>query len=214
MTDVTQNTRVLDLSELPATVFDTRSILWWGNLLLLFIETAMFGILLAIYFTVMSNTDPFPPPRIERMPVLYDSSPTLTLPIVCLGLLLISLVPCILLDISARRRNPSGVKLNLILTLVITIAAIIVRYYEFDSLNFKWDDNAYGSITWMLLGMHMLHMIALGSEDLFLLYWTFGKELDDKHALDLTVTAVYWYWIVGIWIVLFPIIYILPRFMH
>jgi len=41
--------------------------------------------------------------------------------------------------------------------------------------------------------------------------WTFIKGVDDKHALDLTVTAVYWYWIVGMWVLLFPLIYIAPR---
>ena len=44
----------------PRSVFDTKAPLWWGNTLLLFIETAMFGILVAIYFTVMMNTDAVP----------------------------------------------------------------------------------------------------------------------------------------------------------
>jgi hypothetical protein len=36
--------------------------------------------------------------------------------------------------------------------------------------------------------------------------------MDDKHAVDLTVTAVYWYWIVGIWaLLLFPLVYLAPR---
>jgi heme/copper-type cytochrome/quinol oxidase subunit 3 len=48
-------------------------------------------------------------------------------------------------------------------------------------------------------------------EDGYLTIWTQVKELDDKHALDLTVMAVYWYWIVGMWVVLFPIVYLLPR---
>ena len=30
------------------------------------------------------------------------------------------------------------------------------------------------------------------------------RGIDEKHTLDLTVTAVYWYWIVAIWVLLFP----------
>src|SRR5205085_2845742 len=115
----------LDVSSLPATVFDTKAPLWWGNTLLLCIETAMFGILVALYF--------------------------------------------------------------------------------------KWNDNAYGSVTWMILGMHMLHLFVMLSEDAYLLLWSFIKGVDDKHAVDLTVTAIYWYWIVGIWLPLYFLIYIVPR---
>ena len=38
----------LDVSGLPSTTFDTKAPLWWGNTMLLFIETAMFGILVAL----------------------------------------------------------------------------------------------------------------------------------------------------------------------
>jgi len=203
--------RTLDVSHLPATVFDTKSPLWWGNTLLLCIETAMFGILVAIYFTVAMNLSPFPPPRVDQFPVLYDSSPDLCLPVIGLVVIVASLAPGVWLDISARRRNQGSVKLAIALTLAFNITAIIIRYYEFDSLHFKWDANAYGSITWMILGIHLLHMVALCGEDVFLMIWLFTKGLDDKHALDITVTAVYWYWIVGMWVILFPLVYLAPR---
>ena len=201
----------IDVSDLPAIEFDERSPLWWGNAIGLFIETAMFGILVAIYVTVAMNTDPFPPIRADRLPVLRDSSPDLFLPTIGLVVLVVSLIPGIWLDLSARKRNVGSIKIALLVTLSFNIAAFFIRYYEFDSLHFKWNDNAYGSITWMLLGMHMLHIIVLGVEDIYLVLWTYVKGVDDKHALDLTVTAVYWYWIVGMWVLLFPLIYLTPR---
>ena len=204
--------RTLDVGDLPAIAFDARSPLWWGNALLLFIETAMFGILIAIYFTVAMNTQPFPPPRADRLPVIYDPVPDLTLPLIGLVLLLLSLVPGILLDRAARRRDAGSVKPLVLITLAFNAAALIVRWFEYDSLHFKWNDNAYGSITWMILGMHMLHLFVMLCEDSYLAAWTFTNDLDDKHALDLTVMAVYWYWIVGIWLLLFPIVYLFPRF--
>ena len=210
-TSLARNT-ALDVSELPTTLFDTHSALWWGNALLLAIETAMFGILVAIYFSVMMNTEPFPPPRMERFPVLYQSYPDLTLPLIGLAVIVVSLVPGIFLDKAARNKQVGMIKILLPITLAFNIAAIFIRYFEFDSLHFKWSDNAYGSITWMILGMHMLHLIVLACEDIFLLIWTYVKGVDDKHLLDLTVLGVYWYWVVGIWIVLFAIVYLVPRF--
>lgn len=196
---------------MPATEFDHRSTLWWGNLIGLFIETAMFGVMIAVYFTTVMNIRPFPPPRVDRFPVLLDSDPALTLPLVGLGLLLLSLVPGVMLDLAARRRDARTVKVLLPITLVFNVALIVVRYYEFDALHFKWNENAYGSAAWMILGLHMFHLIVLFCEDVCLTAWVFARGMDEKHALDVTVAAVYWYWIVGVWVVLFPIVYLVPR---
>jgi cytochrome c oxidase subunit III len=103
-------------------------------------------------------------------------------------------------------------KIASLVTLAFNVAAIVIRYYEFDSLHFKWNDNAYGSITWMILIMHLIHLFVLFGEDVSVILWVFKKGMDEKQALDLTVAAVYWYWIVGIWaLILFPLLYIVPR---
>lgn len=201
----------IDVTKLPTTGFDTRSPLWWGNLLLLLIETTMFGILIATYFYVRMDTSPFPPPRVNRLPVIYDTKPDLWLPNITLAVLLLSLIPGIWLDLSARRKNLGAVKIGLIITLAFNVAAIILRFYEFDSLYFKWNDNAYASVVWTILGTHLLHLFVMACEDIYSLSWTFAKGLDDKHALDVSVMAVYWYWIVGIWVLLYGIVYWIPR---
>jgi len=41
--------------------------------------------------------------------------------------------------------------------------------------------------------------------------WAVVHSLDKKHARDVRVNAVYWYWVVGIWVPLFCIIYVGPR---
>jgi cytochrome c oxidase subunit III len=209
--DILQAREVMDASKLPAVGFDSKSPLWWGNLLLLMIETAMFGILASLYFSVVQNTNPFPPRRVDRMPVLWDSSPDLLIPTIGLLVLIVSILPGIWLDRSGRARNTRSVKIAVLVTLLFNVAAIVIRWFEFDSLHFKWNDNAYGSITWMILGMHMLHLFVMFAEDVYLTAWTYIERLDDKHALDLTVSAVYWYWIVGIWIPLYFLVYIVPR---
>jgi len=205
--------KALDVSKLPSTLLDYNEPIWWGNLLLLFIETTMFVILVSVYFSVWMNLDPFPPPMVDRLPVIYNPVPDLTLPTINLILLLVSLVPAILLDLSARKKDEAKVKLYLILTIAFNIAAIVLRFYEFDALHFKWDDNAYGSITWTILGTHLLHLFVMAAEDSYMLAWTFTEGLDEKHALDLTVMAVYWYWIVGIWVLLYSLVYLAPRFL-
>jgi hypothetical protein len=32
-----------------------------------------------------------------------------------------------------------------------------------------------------------------------------------KHRVDIVTVGVYWYWVVAIWLILYPIIYFTPR---
>ena len=42
---------------------------------------------------------------------------------------------------------------------VIGAATVAIRFWEFAHLNVRWDQNAYGSILWLLLGLHATHLI-------------------------------------------------------
>src|SRR3954447_22983003 len=115
----------INVSDLPSMGWDQRAPLWWGNLWGLTIETAVFGILVTIYFSVAMNLSPFPPPRADELPVLYDSAPDLLFPTIVLIVMLLSLAPAIWLDISARRLDETAVILASVTTLVFNIALII-----------------------------------------------------------------------------------------
>jgi heme/copper-type cytochrome/quinol oxidase subunit 3 len=103
------------------------------------------------------------------------------------------------------------VKIGLTLTILFGIAAAVLRFYEFPTLHFRWDTNAYASVIWLILGMHLAHIITATSENGILATWLFAKGLDDKHARDIRVTAVYWYWVVGTWVLLYALVYWGPR---
>jgi len=204
--------KTLDVSKLPSTLFDDKSNLWWGNNWGLAIETMVFGILVALYFSVRMSISQWLPPRTTPgLPVLLDPLPDLFFPTVVLIIFLVSLVPAIYLDLSARRKDVFGMKLGLMLTLTFNLVLIVCRYYEFDSLKFKWNDNAYGSVTWTILGMHMIHLIVMAAEDIYVSLWAFVKGMDEKHRLDVTVAAVYWYWIVATWVLLYILVFWGPR---
>jgi heme/copper-type cytochrome/quinol oxidase subunit 3 len=63
----------------------------------------------------------------------------------------------------------------------------------------------------MILGMHLLHLVIALGESIIMTAWIFLKGLDTKHARDVRVTAVYWYWVVGTWVPLYLIIFLGPR---
>jgi heme/copper-type cytochrome/quinol oxidase subunit 3 len=201
---------VIDVSELPHHQFDTFDPVWWGNNFLLAIETSMFAITIATYFYLRQNFEAWPPPLGQL------TSPLNPLPDLGYGttntvLLVLSCVPIILVDISARRGYRLLAQRGLIVCLVCGLAAITLRSFEFSAVKFHWDSNAYGSIVWFMLGMHMLHLITLTCETLLLTIWSLFREFDMKHRVDMVALAVYWYWVVGIWLLLYSIIYFTPR---
>jgi cytochrome c oxidase subunit 3 len=202
----------IDVSKLPPHVMDRRSPIWWGNLLLLLIETTMFALLIATYFYLrVVDFEHWPPPRVNQTPILFHPVPLLAVPTVNLLVLLLSLVPAIVVDRACLARLVPIVKISLVILCLFGVVSIVLRFQEFHSLLFKWSDNAYASIVWLILGMHLAHLITGTCENTIMAIWIFLKGMDDKHARDIRVTGVYWYWIVGVWVLLYILVYWSPR---
>lgn len=204
----------IDVSKLEAHTLDHRSPIWWGNLLLLFIETTMFGILVACYLYFRTvDFDQWPPSRVDVYPTLQKALPSLTVPTVNLVVILLSVLPMAWVDRSCLQRRTWAVKIGLVACVFFGILAVVLRFYEFQALQFRWDANAYSSITWLILGMHLAHLITGTCENALMTAWIFTKGMDDKHARDIRVTAVYWYWIAGVWVLLYTLVFWGPRFL-
>jgi len=205
------NTRVvIDVSALKHHDFDTYDPVWWGNNLLLAIETSMFAILIATYFYLRQNFALWPPPlaqltaTLRPLPELgYGTANTI--------LLLLGCIPMVFADLAARRNNRDRARIMLVICAVIGFGALVLRGFEYSAMYFRWDSNAYGSIVWFMLGMHMLHLMILTTETVLLTIWIFNREFDMKHRVDIVTIGVYWYWVVAIWVVLYAIIYFTPR---
>jgi len=201
---------VIDISELPHHEFDTYDPVWWGNNFLLAIETSMFGILIATYFYLRQNFTLWPPP-VAQLTATLRPFPQLGYGTANTILLLVSCIPMVLTDISARRGNRGVSQIGLVVAVICGFTAIVLRSFEFSAVYFRWDSNAYGSVVWFLLGMHMLHLCVLTTEAALLMVWVFKREYDMKHRVDIVTLAVYWYWVTAIWLLLYGIIYFTPR---
>ena len=201
---------VIDVSELPHHEFDTYDPVWWGNNGLLAIETSMFAILIATYFYLRQNFPLWPPP-IAQLTAPLRPLPELGYCTANTILLVLSCIPMILADRAARRGDVQRAQMGLVICFVLGIGAIVLRGFEFSAMQFRWDSNAYGSVVWFILGMHMMHLLVLTTETALLMIWTFTREFDMKHRVDIVTVGVYWYWVVAVWLVLFAIVYFTPR---
>jgi cytochrome c oxidase subunit 3 len=205
--------QALDVSELPESELDHRSLIWWGNTLLLVIETMMFALLVAAYLYLRMNFPEWPPPLVSATITLSHPIPPLLPPCLTWVVLLISLIPAIIADRAALKMRESAVKAGFAALVVLGLGAMWLRFLELPALQFSWDENAYASVIWTITCLHLLHIIVATAENLAMLLWALRHPLDRKHARDVRVSAAYWYWVVGIWIPLSALIYLGPRFL-
>jgi len=207
---MTNSRSVIDVSDLPPSALDHRSPIWIGNALLLLIETTMFAILVAAYFYLRQNFEDWPPPQTNYYVPNFHPSPDLFWGTLNLVVILTAGFFMLLSDWAALRMDRAKTLLWGGLNVLFALIAIAVRFREFWGTQFRWDDNAYSGVVWGILFMHLLHLMVGASEDLMMFAYITVHGLDDKHARDVRVTAVYWYWIAGIWIPLYAILYFGP----
>lgn len=192
-----------DASGLSDHGFGSRSTTWWGVMGFMTIEGAAFALGFAAYFFLMAQEQQWP---------ASASPPDLLWGTATLVLLLLSEIPNIWVKRAAERKDLRSVRIGLVIMCLIVLPIFATRGIEYDHLNIGWDRNAYGSITWALLLMHTLHLATDWVDTLVL-----AALMHTKHAhkgrrfVDTSENALYWHFIVGSWLLVYAIIYWVPR---
>jgi heme/copper-type cytochrome/quinol oxidase subunit 3 len=195
-------TRAIDVSGLPEYGFGHRSILWWATLGLVAIEGTMFALLIATYLFLKGRAETWPP---------GVSPPLLTWGTVNLVVLLASTIPNELTKRAAYRLDLRKVQIWMVVCIAFGIAFNVVRIFEFRSLNVSWDTNAYGSVTWALLGFHTVHILTDLADTIVLALVMFIGPVDEHRFVDASENAMYWYFVVIAWLPIYAVIYLAPR---
>ena len=194
--------RVIDVSALELETNDSRALLWWGNLSMMVIEGTMFAMLVGTYLYLRTANLDWPPSTVIK--------PDLTLPTVNLLIMLLSCIPMLIADVAAKRGNATTVRVCFAIAVLAGIAILVIRSVVVSNLGFKWSDHAYGSFVWTALGFHTFHTLAATGETALLLIYSLARRVTKKSLLDFRCTAVYWYFIVLMWLPFYFIVYIAP----
>jgi heme/copper-type cytochrome/quinol oxidase subunit 3 len=201
----------LDVSDLPDNAYDSRSPLWWGNLLMMFIETATVILILTMYYYCRRNYETWPPPKTTPLPSMVRPLPDLFWGTCNMVLLVLSCLPMYLTDMAARKQQQLRVVIGLGLMILLSGISLWIRCYEFPATHFSWGDNTYASLVWVILGLHWLYILAGALEFLVMWAWLLVHKIDPKHGLDITLAGGYWYWVAGTWLLLYFTVYFAPR---
>jgi heme/copper-type cytochrome/quinol oxidase subunit 3 len=193
---------VLDLSKLPLHGMATASPTWWGTLAFMLIEGTGFVLVIAIYLYLGSLAQDWPP-----------APPPDLLPGTLLTLVLVaSVIPNLFVSRWAENQELAKVRWGIMAMSVIGIVPLVIRAFEFPALHVKWDDNAYGSILWTMLGLHTTHLVTDLIDTIVLAVLMFTRHGKNRRRFgDVQDNALYWNFVVLTWLPLYACIYFLPR---
>jgi heme/copper-type cytochrome/quinol oxidase subunit 3 len=198
--------KVLDVSALPETTFDSSGVLWWGNCVMFAIEATTFVVIWATYAYLRLREPDWPPGRDEMPRLLWGT--------LSLAVTLVVFAATYFADRVAKRKRIVPIRRNLLGLVLLGLVLIALRAVEMKALAFKWDSHAYGSVVWVTLGLHLCHIIACTIESAVLATVLFVGPVYEKHLLDARVTGLYWYFLVAMWVPTYILIYLLPRYLR
>lgn len=193
----------LDLSGLPTFGFGPRSPTWWGTLGFIALEGTGFALAGASYLYLARLNSSWP---LSSLPPDYWPGTILT------ALLLLSLLPNHLLSWYAKRCDTGPVRIGLLVMCLFGVVPLAIRWFEFKALNIFWDTNAYGSMLWVLLGLHTTHLVTDVGETLVLTVLMFTRHgKSGRRFGDVEDNVFYWDFVVVAWLPLYFLIYWMPR---
>lgn len=188
----------LDVAQLPSYGFSHRSLMWWGNAGMMAIEGSAFGFMIVIYFYLRSFAPTWP---------VGDVPPDLGWGTTNLVIILLSALPNYYTQRAAVVRDAPKVRLGLIACCILQAGLCAVRWFEFTALNIRWDEGAYGSVVWVLLGLHTFNLVTDFGDTLVLAAVMYTRPLEGKRFVDIAENCGYWYFVVLTWIPIYAVIY-------
>jgi heme/copper-type cytochrome/quinol oxidase subunit 3 len=195
----------IDVSRLPTFAFGSRAVTWWSVWGFLIVEGTMLALCFVTYFYLLDRVTDWPPPPIAL--------PDLAVPTINLFIILLSALPMYLLSRAAKRLDVRAVIFWLVVCDAVGVLFVTIRFFEFNALNVYWDTNAYGSIVWTIIVIHTFHLVAEVVEIIVITVILATGHTEPKYLVDATDNALYWYFIVGVWVPCYALIFLAPRFL-
>jgi cytochrome c oxidase subunit I+III len=192
----------LDVSHLPASVFGSRGSLWWGVMGMMAIEGVAIALLFVSYFYLRDRALDWPPTPLPARESWLSGAATLVL--------IASALPAYLSVQAAKRGALAPTRRNLIAAVLMGAVFLGLRYYELETLPFRWDSHAHGSLFWTLMVMHWIHGLTSALETVLMTAVLVVGPVQEKHLVDVEANALYWYFVVLVGAAVYAVLYLDP----
>jgi heme/copper-type cytochrome/quinol oxidase subunit 3 len=193
-----------DVAVLPTYKFGPSSLTWWGVLGFMVIEGAGFALAFAAYFFIMGHEQGWPPEGRSAPDVLAGTLFTI--------IILMSEYPNTILKKAANCGDVPTIRRLFPVMVGIGVILLVIRGFEFNSLNCRWTDDAYSSIIWALLLLHTGHILTDWIDTVVL--WALVRTplaYEGRRQVDVDENSMYWRYVWLLWIPVYLMIYWVPR---
>ena len=193
-----------DLADLPTHKFGPSSLTWWGIIAFMVIEGGFFMLTFAAYFFLMGHEQGWPPEGRQAPDVLAGTLFTIVI--------ILSEIPNTMIKKAARAGDIPAIRRLILVMTAVGAILLVIRGFEFNSLNCRWTDDAYGSIIWALLLLHTTHLITDWGDTVVLgaLIYT-PVAYEGRRQVDVDENSLYWRYVWLLWIPIYLMIYWVPR---
>jgi heme/copper-type cytochrome/quinol oxidase subunit 3 len=193
-----------DVADLPTHKFGPSSLTWWGILGFMVIEGAAFALTFAAYFFLMGHEQGWPPEGRVAPDVLAGTLFTI--------IILLSEIPNTIVKKAANAGDVPTIRLLLPVMVAVGAVLLVIRGFEFNSLNCRWTDDAYSSIIWALLLLHAGHILTDWLDTVVLCGLMFTPvAYEGRRLVDVDENSMYWRYVWLLWIPIYLMIYWVPR---
>jgi heme/copper-type cytochrome/quinol oxidase subunit 3 len=177
---------------------------FWGVAVLIATEGMLFLALVATYFFLRATSNAWPPAGIE-LPKLDARAWIFT------AVLLGSSIPILVAEPAVKRGQMRMVGIALALSALMGAAFLVNTIIDFRDLTFGWGTNAYGSIYYVIVGLHATHVAAGLAISIVVQVKLWRRLVDAEHHTSVEVFSLYWHFVDAVWIVVFTTVFISPH---
>lgn len=176
---------------------------WWAIVGLILIEMAVVSAFVMSYFYLQMQHDPWPP---AETPVPDVVLPTWSL--------IVMLSSCFTMYRAGRAINKDRVRAFYLYTFAsvgLACVVLLIRWQKFEKLEFRWDENVYGSFVWTLSGFHFIHVVSAAIGTLVIAVLGTLGYFNKKRQIGVVVDTLYWNFVAIAWIPFYLALYWAPR---
>lgn len=201
MADLSNTQERVSVPELPVGSVGKKSSGFYGVLMLIATEGALFVYLLFCYFYMaIWNDGGFLP---SELPKFRLSGPDTVI-------LILSSVAVWWGEQGIKKQVQWRLSLGLAIGILLGITFIVVQYFEWMDKTFRPDTSTYGSLYFTITGFHVAH-VAFGVLELLALFvWSLLGYFNSERHAPVTIGGMYWHFVDVVWLFIFFTIYVTP----
>jgi len=173
-----------------------------GTLLFVTADAMVLGAVVAIYFAIKEGSTTWPPSDVHvgtYIPTMITITALMSAFSVQWGIF------------SARRNDGRNAVMALILTLFLGLAMANLEWLTFVRSGFGFNDHTYGTLYDVLIGFHLLHLLAAVVALLVLSFRTMAGHFSGDRHDALRAGAVFWQYTNAVWFVVVTVLFLFSR---